>query len=181
MDTKHRPNKGFQIQGFFTALFYGCRWRSRQCLCIFAKLFNALASFRIDARLAVIGFGRFLKSLAKKNEKHGVKRAEEFSRTQELNVMEQELIRSWVWSTSSSVPFILLNVFGWAFYFVPSLIAWSRKHRSLPAIIALNILLGWTGIGWIGAFVWSLSWPGYDNPYPPASKGNGTSEPDQYE
>lgn len=90
-------------------------------------------------------------------------------------------MRSWVWSSSSSVPFILLNAFLWAFYFVPSLIAWSRKHRSLPAIIALNILLGWTGLGWIGAFVWSLSWPGHDNHQAPASQTNAATEPDQYE
>ncbi len=95
--------------------------------------------------------------------------------------MEQEIIRSWVWSSPSSVPFILLNVFLWAFYFVPSLIAWARKHRSLPAIIALNILLGWTGLGWIGAFVWSLSWPGHGNPQTPVSKANSPSGPDQYE
>lgn len=93
--------------------------------------------------------------------------------------MEQEFIRSWVWSTSSPVPLILLNVFLWAFYFVPSLIAWTRKHRSLPAIIALNILLGWTGLGWIGALVWSLSWPGHDQSQPPAAPTQTASEPDQ--
>ncbi|MBN1928361.1 MAG: superinfection immunity protein [Chlorobiaceae bacterium] len=95
--------------------------------------------------------------------------------------MEQEIIRSWVWSTTSSVPFILLNVFLWAFYFIPSMIAWTRKHRSLPAIIALNILLGWTGLGWIGAFVWSLSWPGGEHSQPPASPAQSTSGSDQYE
>jgi|GEM_PF-1357245 len=93
--------------------------------------------------------------------------------------MEQEIFRSWVWSTSSSIPFILLNVFGWAFYFVPSLIAWSRKHRSLPAIIALNTLLGWTGLGWIGAFVWSLSWPGGDHSHPSKTSEPQTNEPDR--
>lgn len=90
-------------------------------------------------------------------------------------------MRTWAWSTSSPVPIILLNVFLWAFYFVPSLLAWTRKHRSLPAIIALNILLGWTGLGWIGAFVWSLSWPGGDNSQTPVSKANSPAEPDQYE
>lgn len=95
--------------------------------------------------------------------------------------MEQEIMRTWAWSTSSSVPIILLNVFLWAFYFVPSLLAWTRKHRSLPAIIALNILLGWTGLGWIGAFVWSLSWPGHDNSQTPVSKTNAPAGPDQYE
>lgn len=95
--------------------------------------------------------------------------------------MEQEWIRTWAWSTSSPVPLILLNVFLWAFYFIPAMIAWVRKHRSLPAIIALNILLGWTGLGWIGAFVWSLSWPGHDNSQPPASQPKSTPEPDQNE
>ena len=97
-----------------------------------------------------------------------------------MTAMEQEIMRTWAWSTSSPVPIILLNVFLWAFYFVPSMIAWVRKHRSLPAIIALNILLGWTGIGWIGAFVWSLSWPGHDKPQTPASPADTTSGPDQY-
>ncbi|TNJ38772.1 superinfection immunity protein [Chlorobaculum thiosulfatiphilum] len=95
--------------------------------------------------------------------------------------MEQEIMRTWAWSTSSPVPIILLNVFLWAFYFVPSLLAWTRKHRSLPAIIALNILLGWTGLGWIGAFVWSLSWPGHENSQTSVSKTNAPAEPDQYE
>ena len=89
-------------------------------------------------------------------------------------------MRTWAWSTSSPVPIILLNVFLWAFYFVPSMIAWVRKHRSLPAIIALNILLGWSGIGWIVAFVWSLSWPGHDKPQTPASPADTPSGPDQY-
>lgn len=96
--------------------------------------------------------------------------------------MEHEIIRSWAWSTPSMVPVFLINVFLWAFYFIPSLIAWSRRHRSLPAIIALNILLGWTGIGWIGAFVWSLSWPGHDGaPRKSATPEPPPAEADQYE
>jgi len=96
-----------------------------------------------------------------------------------MNLMEQEWIRSWAWSTASPVPVILLNVFLWAFYFVPSMIAWVRKHRSLPAIIALNILLGWTGLGWIGAFVWSLSWPGDDHARPSKTSEPQSNEPDR--
>ena len=103
------------------------------------------------------------------------------SETQILDIMEQEIIRTWAWSSSSPILPILIYVFFCAFYFVPSMIAWVRKHRSLPAIIALNMLLGLTGIGWVIAFVWSLSWPGHDNPQPPASKGNTTSEQDTYE
>jgi hypothetical protein len=41
-------------------------------------------------------------------------------------------------------------------YLAPSIIAFYRKHRSIGSIIAINILLGWTAIGWIWAFIWSL-------------------------
>jgi hypothetical protein len=50
---------------------------------------------------------------------------------------------------------VLLCLFGFAFYFLPSFIAWNK--RSSGAIIALNILLGWTFIGWVVALVWSLT------------------------
>lgn len=42
-------------------------------------------------------------------------------------------------------------------YFLPSIIAVKRKHQSTPAVVALNILLGWTLIGWLIAFIWSLT------------------------
>lgn len=42
-------------------------------------------------------------------------------------------------------------------YFFPSFIAGVRSKRSMVAIFALNLLLGWTGLGWIGALVWALS------------------------
>jgi hypothetical protein len=32
------------------------------------------------------------------------------------------------------------------------------RHRDTAAICALNILLGWTALGWISAFVWSLTY-----------------------
>ena len=44
-------------------------------------------------------------------------------------------------------------------YFGPTIIAGIRKHRQLAAIGAVNLLLGWTVIGWIAAFVWSLVSP----------------------
>lgn len=43
-------------------------------------------------------------------------------------------------------------------YFLPSVVAASRGHHNTGAIIALNILLGWLVIGWIIAFVWSLTY-----------------------
>ena len=44
-----------------------------------------------------------------------------------------------------------------ALYFIPAIIAISRGHNSSMAVAALNLLLGWTFIGWIAAFVWSLT------------------------
>jgi hypothetical protein len=48
-----------------------------------------------------------------------------------------------------------LFALGLAFYLLPSIIG--RKRRNFGAIFALNLLLGWTLIGWIIALVWALS------------------------
>lgn len=40
-------------------------------------------------------------------------------------------------------------------YMLPTVVASSRHHRNASAIGVLNILLGWTGIGWIAALVWA--------------------------
>jgi T4 superinfection immunity protein len=44
-----------------------------------------------------------------------------------------------------------------ALYFVPAIVAMSRSHINSGAIFALNLFLGWTVIGWVGAFVWALT------------------------
>ncbi len=46
-------------------------------------------------------------------------------------------------------------------YFLPVIVAGVRGHQSTVAILVLNLLLGWSVIGWIVALVWSLSavWP----------------------
>ena len=44
-------------------------------------------------------------------------------------------------------------------YFIPAIIAIARKHRSKEAIFALNLLLGWTCLGWVIALIWSLTSP----------------------
>ena len=43
------------------------------------------------------------------------------------------------------------------FYFIPTIIAISRKHKSMAAIIVVNVLFGWSLIGWLWAFIWSLA------------------------
>ena len=38
----------------------------------------------------------------------------------------------------------------------PSIIAFVRDHSHKWAVVAINVLTGWTGIGWIVALVWAL-------------------------
>ena len=54
--------------------------------------------------------------------------------------------------------FVSLIIFGIAVavYFIPTIIAFKRKKKDRLAIGALNLLLGWTFLGWVIAFVWSL-------------------------
>jgi hypothetical protein len=40
-------------------------------------------------------------------------------------------------------------------YFVPSIVGFYRKHHKKWAIFALNLILGWTVLGWIAAMVWA--------------------------
>lgn len=44
-----------------------------------------------------------------------------------------------------------------ALYLIPTLIALLRRHRAPAAIFATNVLLGWTVLGWVIAFIWSLN------------------------
>jgi hypothetical protein len=46
---------------------------------------------------------------------------------------------------------------GSALYFLPSIIAMNRRHRNISAITTVNLVLGWTGIGWLWALIWSMT------------------------
>ena len=48
---------------------------------------------------------------------------------------------------------------GFAFYFLPTIIAWVRAHYNRVAILALNLLLGWTVVGWVVSLGWSFTNP----------------------
>ena len=47
-------------------------------------------------------------------------------------------------------------VVGVALYLLPSIVARQVQHHNVVAIVVLNVLLGWTLLGWIGALVWAL-------------------------
>jgi hypothetical protein len=44
-------------------------------------------------------------------------------------------------------------------YFLPTIIACCNRHRSSVGIILVNFFLGWTLIGWICCFIWSVVTP----------------------
>jgi len=52
--------------------------------------------------------------------------------------------------------FVLLVVLC-VLYCIPLLVARARDHRQLMAIVVLNLLLGWTLLGWCGALVWACT------------------------
>jgi ABC-type transport system involved in cytochrome c biogenesis permease component len=42
-------------------------------------------------------------------------------------------------------------------YFMPTVIALLSKKKNTLAILTLNLLLGWTILGWIVALVWAVT------------------------
>jgi Superinfection immunity protein len=50
---------------------------------------------------------------------------------------------------------LLLGAIG--FYLLPFSIASLRSHKNTGAIFVLNLLLGWTLLGWVAAMVWAVS------------------------
>jgi len=52
---------------------------------------------------------------------------------------------------------LILILFMIACYFFPAIIAVCRGHHNTLAIFLLNLFLGWSGLGWIGALVWAAT------------------------
>lgn len=57
-----------------------------------------------------------------------------------------------LWALLISAAIFIIN-------FIPSFIAFSRRHPNRLAILIFNALFGWTGIGWIILLVWALQAP----------------------
>jgi len=41
-------------------------------------------------------------------------------------------------------------------YFIPAIYAYGNKRKNAGAITVLNLLLGWTLLGWVIALVWAV-------------------------
>lgn len=60
-------------------------------------------------------------------------------------------------STILNIAFSLISASFLIFiYIFPSYIAYRANKKNGASIVALNILLGWTFIGWVIALVWSM-------------------------
>lgn len=63
-----------------------------------------------------------------------------------------------LYSAGSKVAGVALFLLpGIVIYFIPSVVALERRHHQKHAIIATNILLGWTFLGWAAALIWALT------------------------
>ena len=57
--------------------------------------------------------------------------------------------------TNGEIISLLLWLIMLGIYLIPTLVARCQEHHQLYAIGVLNLLLGWTLVGWIGALVWA--------------------------
>ena len=46
-------------------------------------------------------------------------------------------------------------------YFLPAINGYTRKHPKRDLILLVDLLLGWSLIGWLIALIWSYSGPNY--------------------
>src|SRR5262245_17300696 len=42
-------------------------------------------------------------------------------------------------------------------YLLPMIVAYCRGHYRIMAIVVLNLLLGWTLLGWVAALIWACN------------------------
>lgn len=48
-------------------------------------------------------------------------------------------------------------ILGALLYFLPCIVASRRQVANISGIVLLNVLLGWTVLGWLGALLWACS------------------------
>ena len=64
------------------------------------------------------------------------------------------------WIVDSRTGFVALLIatfiVGFGIYVLPALLAWSMGSPQRVAIALVDLLLGWTVIGWIAALIWAV-------------------------
>jgi hypothetical protein len=54
-----------------------------------------------------------------------------------------------------TVALVVLSGLSILLYLLPAIVADERKHQHRVPILLLNLFLGWTLLGWVGALVWA--------------------------
>lgn len=67
-------------------------------------------------------------------------------------------IMHWLLNTPAGfdVAMIIAVILGVLVYVIPTLVAWSMSSKGIRWVAIINVLLGWTVIGWIIALIWAL-------------------------
>ena len=61
-------------------------------------------------------------------------------------------------------------------YFLPLMIASLREHDSAVGVGLLNLLLGWTFLGWVAALIWAVSGKHTTEPSPVTVQNQSRNE-----
>jgi uncharacterized membrane protein len=77
-------------------------------------------------------------------------------------MMWQDFNSLWDWGIEGMIIAGVVFILAIIIYFLPSFVASNRHHPNGLAIFLVNLLLGWTLLGWVGALVWACI-----NPSPP--------------
>lgn len=54
------------------------------------------------------------------------------------------------------ITMILGGILALVIYILPTYLAFRRKHPNKIGVMLLNIFLGWTFVGYVGALIWAL-------------------------
>lgn len=68
-----------------------------------------------------------------------------------MRVMDNELNPVVVLAGLALAGLVLLVLYFW-----PTVLAYRRGHRNLVGVFTVNLCLGWTWLGWVGALVWAI-------------------------
>jgi len=67
------------------------------------------------------------------------------------------VLLAWDGSLGDDAGGLILGLLLIGLYILPIIIAAKRKHPQILPIVLINLLLGWTILGWIGALIWSVA------------------------
>ena len=62
-------------------------------------------------------------------------------------------------SGASAAVGLMLIGFALILYFIPTMVVMANHHTHAAGVFLLNLLLGWTLLGWVAALVWAVSKP----------------------